>query len=106
MSNVVIMVSGSCCMPWLTSYEDKLEANIKSMIKSSDVPINYVNVPVTKAMFSGVPKAIYHELMQQYQAKGNFPLPAVIVNQELIGHTNIDLQKLENAISDLKGDLK
>ncbi|HAS74254.1 MAG TPA: hypothetical protein DCS67_08940 [Clostridiales bacterium UBA8960] len=106
MSNVVIMVSGSCCMPWLASYEDKLEANIKSMIKSSDVPINYIYIPVTKAMFSGVPKVIYDELMQLYQTKGNLPLPAVIVNQQLIGHTTIDQQKLARAIDNLKGDLK
>lgn len=104
MSKTLVMISGSCCMPWLGVYEKKLENQIVQLIEDNDPEIRFIRLPVTKAMYSGLPETIKTQLMDLHQREGRVPLPAVIYNERLIGHTKIDIDSIAAVISDLKGE--
>lgn len=102
--DTLVMISGTCCLPWLSTYESELERDINSILQAHEPPIAFVKIPVTQALHAGLTREVYKELMALHQSKGILPLPALVFNQRLVGHSKIDLHTLEKMIAKSKGD--
>ena len=55
-------------------------------------------LPVSKAMFGGVPKDIYDKVMGEYKDSGRIGLPAIIINGKLASYGAPDYESVKNEL--------
>lgn len=98
----IVIVTGSCCIPGMAALDEEAIKTVQRAVAETGVQTNIKLLPVTKAMFGGVPKDVYNKVMGEYKSSGRIGLPAILINGKLVTYGAIDFESVNNEISRLK----
>lgn len=93
----VVIVSASCCIRGMEAFDEQAERIVREAATKSGVPVRVEVLPVTKAMFGGLPRKVIDELMARANA-GEMPVPAVLVDGVVVSYGVPTLEKMESAL--------
>lgn len=95
----VLIITGSCCLPGMAALDEEAKKLVVKAANETNTEIELKVLPVSKAMFGGVPRDIAQKLVGEFNASGKIGLPAIIVNGKLASYSVIDYEAVKNAIS-------
>jgi len=76
---VVVVVSGTCCMPGLAPFDEQARNIIEQAISETGVEARVQMMPATKAYFGGIPPQVMGQLISSFQ-RGQMPIPAILID--------------------------
>jgi hypothetical protein len=78
----VVIVSGACCSPNMTAFDEQVRKAINNAIAETEIHAEVSLIPVS-TLFHGPNSKIASKLMESYN-KGLASLPAILINEEVI----------------------
>lgn len=76
---VVVVVSGTCCMPSMAPFDEQARKVIEQAISETGVEARVHMMPATKAYFGGIPPQVMGHLVSSFQ-RGQMPIPAILID--------------------------
>lgn len=80
----VIVITGACCIPGMASLDAEAERIVKQAVEETGIEIKFKTVPVLLAMQGGLGKNVLQEGLARFQQSDKLPLPAVLINGQII----------------------
>ena len=97
----IVIVTGSCCIPGMAALDEEAIKTVERAVAEIGVQTNIKLLPVTKAMFGGVPKDLYNKMMGEHKSSGRIGLPAIIINGKLASYGAPDYENVINVLSNI-----
>lgn len=94
----IVIITGSCCMPGMAALDEEAGRLVNQASSETDVPVRIKLLPVSKAMFGGVPKDVYGKLMGEYNSTGRIGLPAVLIDGKLATYGVVDYESIKSQL--------
>src|SRR5512138_2647870 len=82
---VILLVSGSCCVPWMAVRDQQAQQVIRQALAETQINAVVKVLPVSSALQGGIPPEILQGMDLQAQRANLTRLPALFINTELIG---------------------
>lgn len=98
---VILLVSGSCCMPWMAVRDQQAQQVIQQALAETETNAVVKVLPVSSALQGGIPSEILKEMDLQAQRANLTRLPALFINGKLIGFGVPDLEAVKTELSSL-----
>ncbi len=76
----IVLISGSCCIPGMAPFDEQARRTVEQAIVETGIRAQLLTLPVSKAYFGGVPRAVIDQLGEKLNQTGQVPLPAVLIN--------------------------
>ena len=99
---VILLVSGSCCMPWMAVRDQQAQQVIQQALVETGTTAVVKVLPVSSALQGGIPAEILQGMDLQAQRANLTRLPALFINGKLIGFEVPDLDTLKTTLLSLK----
>ena len=93
----IVIITGSCCMPGMATLEEKVRLVVNEAVSETGVEAQVREVPASNAMFGAVPLRVRSKLMAEFNS-GQMPLPAVLVDGQIVSHGVPDFEKIKSAL--------
>lgn len=77
---VVQLITGGCCGPTTSPFDDRVEAVVRQALAETDVPADLRCLSVSEAYYGAVPPAVIERLAAESRGTGTNPLPVVLVD--------------------------
>lgn len=101
-SPVVVIVSGSCCIPGMEVLDSQAGTVVNQAISETGLDAQVKIIPATSAMFGALPRNVMSKLMADFNQSGRVGLPAVLINGEPISFGPPDLETVKSALLQYK----
>ncbi len=99
---VILLVSGSCCMPWMAVRDQQAQQVIQQALAETQTTAVVKVLPVSSALQGGIPAEILQGMDLQAQRANLTRLPALFINAKLIGFGVPDLETVKSVLLALK----
>lgn len=99
---LILLVSGSCCMPWMAVRDQQAQQVIQQALAETEVTAVVKVLPVSSALQGGIPPEILKGMDLQAQRTNLTRLPALFINGRLMGFGVPELEALKTEILSLK----
>ncbi len=76
----IVLISGSCCIPGMAPFDEQARRIVEQAMAETGIKARLLTLPVSKAYFGGVPRAVIDQLGEKLNQTGQVPLPAVLIN--------------------------
>ncbi len=76
----IVLISGSCCIPGMAPFDEQARRIVEQAMAETGIRAQLLTLPVSKAYFGGVPRAVIDQLGEKLNQTGQVPLPAVLIN--------------------------
>ncbi len=99
---VILLVSGSCCMPWMAIRDQQAQQVIQQALNETQTSAVVKALPVSSALQGGIPPEILQGMDLQAQRANLSRLPALVINGKLIGFGVPGLETVKSVLLVLK----
>ncbi len=99
---VILLVSGSCCMPWMAVRDQQAQQVIQQGLAETQTIAVVKVLPVSSALQGGIPPEILKGMDLQAQRANLTRLPALFINGKLIGFGVPELETVKSVLLALK----
>ncbi len=99
---VILLVSGSCCMPWMAVRDQQAQQVIQQALAETQVAAVVKVLPVSSALQGGIPPEILKGMDLQAQRANLARLPALFINGKLLGFGIPELETVKSVLLALK----
>ncbi len=99
---VILLVSGSCCMPWMAVRDQQAQQVIQQALAETGISAVVKVLPVSSALQGGIPPEILKGMDLQAQRANLARLPALFINAKLIGFGVPELEAIKTELLALK----
>jgi hypothetical protein len=99
---VILLISGSCCMPWLAVRDKQAQQVIQQALADTGIAAVVKIVPVSSALQGGIPPEILNGMDLQAQRANLTRLPALFINGKLIGFGVPEFDQVKSILLSLK----
>ncbi len=99
---VILLVSGTCCMPWLAVRDQQAQQVIRQALAETQTTAVVKVLPVSSALQGGIPPEILKGMDLQAQRANLTRLPALFINAKLIGFGVPDVEIVKTTLLSLK----
>lgn len=94
----VIIISGSCCIPWMAPFDEQAKRVVEQAISETDVKARVKVIPASTAFFGGVPKEVMTEIITEFNQSGRMSLPAVLINGRVVSYGVPQVEDIKTAL--------
>ncbi len=94
----VLIISGSCCIPGMAPFDEQAKRIVEQAISEADVKVQVKVIPASTAYFGAVPKEVITKIMTEFNQSGKMPLPAVLINGEVVSYGVPKVEDLKTAL--------
>ena len=98
----VVVVTGACCIPGMAPFDAEAERIVKQAAEETGIEIQFKTVPVLLAMQGGFAKDVLQEGLDRFQQSEKLPLPAILVNGQVIEYGVPKLEDVKSALVEAK----
>ncbi len=99
---VILLVSGSCCMPWMVVRDQQAQQVIQQALADTHTSAVVKVLPVSSALQGGIPPEILKGMDLQAQRANLTRLPALFINAKLVGFGVPELETVKSILLALK----
>ena len=102
---IVVILSGACCQPSMTAFDEQAKRVIEQAIKETGVEAGIKLIPITTAIFGGaVPKHVMTNIMNKFSRDETVGVPAILINGEVISYGVPRLEDMKVALKKIRGN--
>ncbi len=94
----VIIISGSCCIPGMASFDEQAKRVVEHAVSETDVEVQVKVIPVSTAYFGAVPKEVMTKIITEFNQSGRMPLPVVLINGKIVSYGVPQVEDIKNAL--------
>jgi hypothetical protein len=94
----VIIISGSCCIPGMASFDEQAKRIVEQAISETDIKAQVKVIPVSTAYFGAVPKEVMTKIITEFNQSGRMPLPAVLINGRFVSYGVPKVEDVKTAL--------
>jgi hypothetical protein len=95
---VVLLVSGSCCVPQMTVLDQQAQQIIRQALEETGITAQVRTLLISSALQGGIPAEILKQLEVSIQPANLMRLPALFINGKLISLGLPELNQVKSAL--------
>ncbi len=95
---VILLVSGTCCVPQLAVPDQQAQQIIQQALKETGITAQVRTLTISSALQGGIPAEILKQLQVSIQPANLMRLPALFINGKLISLGVPELNQVKSAL--------